>query len=72
MRKQTVLTQKKKRGPPATGINPLVGVRVPPSELLGLDNYIAKSGEDIGRPEAIRRILTAYLKKGGYLPKSEK
>ena len=58
---------KKRRGPAPTGINPLIGVRVPPAELAGLDTFIAKQKEPIGRPEAIRRILTDYLKRRGLL-----
>lgn len=67
MAKQETLITKKRRGPKPTGINRLIGVRLPPSELSGLDAYIAKSGEGIGRPEAIRRILADYLKRRGML-----
>jgi hypothetical protein len=35
--------------------------------LDGVDEYIKNTGEPIGRPEAIRRILTDYLKRRGLL-----
>src|SRR5437016_6183147 len=66
-KQETLLAQKKRRGPAPTGINPMVGVRIPPPELAGLDAFIAKQKEPIGRPEAIRRILTDYLKRRGLL-----
>ena len=54
-------------GRPPTGIGKALGLRLYPDIEKGLDAYIAKSGEDIGRPEAIRRILTDYLKRRGML-----
>jgi hypothetical protein len=63
MAKQTVLAQKGRRGPPPTGINPMVGVRMPPDELARLDAFIADQPKPINRPTAIRKILDAYLKR---------
>jgi len=37
----------------------LVGVRLHPEQLTALDAWIEKQGEDLSRPEAIRRILAA-------------
>ena len=55
---------KKKTGRPATGRGTLVGVSVPASALAALDAYIAAQPEPKpGRPEAIRRILAAYLQE---------
>jgi hypothetical protein len=54
---------KKKRGRPATGKNPTIGVRMPPEELARLDAYIADQSEPINRPTAIRKILDESLKR---------
>lgn len=62
MAKHGKVITKNQRGRPATGINPMVGVRLPSPMLFELDAYIAASGEEIGRPEAIRRVLTEFLK----------
>jgi hypothetical protein len=64
-KQQTLLAQKKKRGPAPTGINPMIGVRMPPDELARLDAYIADHREPINRPTAIRKILNDYLKRRG-------
>jgi hypothetical protein len=53
----------KKRGRPATGTNPTIGVRMPPDELARLDAYIADQSEPINRPTAIRSILNQFLKR---------
>jgi hypothetical protein len=65
MKQRTLLAQKKRRGPAPTGINPMVGVRMPPDELARLDAFIADQPEPINRPTAIRKILNDYLKRGG-------
>jgi hypothetical protein len=50
----------RKKRPPVTGT--LVGVRLQPLPLGQLDAWIAKQGEpDLGRPEAIRRIVEPVL-----------
>jgi hypothetical protein len=52
----------KKRGRPPTGIGPHVGLRLYPDLEARLDAWIAKQNEpDLGRPEAIRRILDQTL-----------
>jgi hypothetical protein len=66
---QAVLTQKKKRGPPATGKGTLVGVRLQPAPLDALDAYIAAQRDPASRPEAIRKIVTRFLRSKGYLGK---
>jgi hypothetical protein len=53
-----VITQKKKRGPPATGKGTLVGVRMHPPELAQLDAW----REEMTRPEAIRQLVKLGLK----------
>jgi hypothetical protein len=60
MKKQTVIT-KKRRGPPPTGIGTLVGVRLQPAQLKPLDAYIAKQKPPMTRPQAIRILLAEAL-----------
>jgi hypothetical protein len=64
-KQETLVAQKKKRGPAPTGINPMIGVRMPPDELARLDAYIADQPEPINRPSAIRKILNEHLKRRG-------
>jgi hypothetical protein len=52
----------KKRGRPATGKDPLVGVRIPPHLIAGLDEWAEDQG--ISRSEAIRRLVEKGLSKG--------
>ena len=51
----------KKRGRPRTGINPAVGVRLPPALLEALDKWRLRRQSALGRPEAIRRLIEANL-----------
>jgi hypothetical protein len=59
----TEFTQSKKRGRPATGTNPSVGVRLSPATIENLDAWRAKQPGIPGRPEAIRRLIEAALGK---------
>lgn len=61
-----MISQKKKRGPDPTGKGTPVMVRVHEPMLSAIDDFARKS-EDISRPEAIRRILSDWLKENGYL-----
>jgi hypothetical protein len=64
MPKQDILlAQKKKRESAPTGINSMIGVRMPPDELARLDAYIADQPEPVSRPTAIRNILNEHLKR---------
>jgi hypothetical protein len=60
MRRQSVITQKK-RGPPATGKGELIGVRIQPNLMQALDRWIADQLPAASRPEAIRRLLEQAL-----------
>jgi hypothetical protein len=60
MRRQSVITQKK-RGPPATGKGELIGVRIQPALMQALDGWIADRGLGFTRPEAIRRLVEHAL-----------
>lgn len=55
-----MITQKK-RGPPATGKGKLVGVRIQPKLMQGLDRWIAAHKPRPSRPEAIRRLVEQAL-----------
>lgn len=56
----TVITQKKRRGPKPTGKGTLIGVRLQPDQLSGVDSW-AKEQDSISRPEAIRRLVELGL-----------
>lgn len=60
-------TQKKRgRGRPSTGGQmPGVMVRLPPDQLAELDAWIAKQGQPVSRPEAIRLFLAEGLRRAG-------
>jgi hypothetical protein len=55
------IEKRRKRGRPPTEATPVL-VRVMPDQIERLDAWIAKQGEpDLGRPEAIRRLLDQTL-----------
>jgi hypothetical protein len=64
MRKQTVITQKR-RGPAPTGKGILLGVRLQPPAIAALDGWIANQDDEPSRPEAIRRLVELGLKAKG-------
>ena len=59
------IRQDKKRGPgrPATGQGLGVLVRFPPGELAALDDWIARDGGLLSRPQATRRLVGLGLKE---------
>jgi hypothetical protein len=59
--KSEFVQSKKKRGRPATGINPSIGVRIEPAQLAAIDNWRAAQSDVPTRPEAIRRLIDAGL-----------
>jgi hypothetical protein len=61
MARQTVLSHKRKRGPPPTGKGELIGVRLRPPALSALDAWIRNAGATLSRPEAIRRLVELAL-----------
>jgi metal-responsive CopG/Arc/MetJ family transcriptional regulator len=61
MKRQTVIT-KKRRGPPPTGKGTLVGVRLQPDLLTPIDAWAAAQDDEPGRSEAIRRLIELGLK----------
>jgi hypothetical protein len=59
---QSVISQKKKRGPPPTGKGHPIMVRLQPAALARLDRWAASQDDDPSRPEAIRRLIEKALK----------
>lgn len=58
----------KKRGRPATGVTPHQGVRMSADLLAAVERWRADQVEPKpSRAEAVRRILTIYLNKAGYI-----
>src|SRR5436190_17071361 len=62
--KSSWIMSSKRRGRPPTGINPVVGVRLPPRLLTKLDEWRLNSPNGVGRPEAIRRLLEHVIGPG--------
>jgi hypothetical protein len=61
----SIAASKKKRGRPRTGIGRALGLRLYPDLEARLDAWIAKQNEpDLGRHEAIRRLLDQALGAG--------
>jgi hypothetical protein len=58
---RSITVKRKRPGRPATGTDPLVGVRLPPTIIVAIDADADANSET--RSEAIRRILTDYLKR---------
>ena len=48
---------KKRRGPLPTGKGQLIGVRLQPSQLAVLDEWISSQRIPMTRPEAIRKLM---------------
>ena len=61
MKRQSVITQKKKPGPAPTGKGELIGVRIQPKDLAELDGWIKRQDDKPSRPEAIRRLVEQAL-----------
>lgn len=55
MNKSISVIQKKKRGRPATGSNPLIAIRLPKEEIKRLDHWASKIGET--RTGAVRKAI---------------
>jgi hypothetical protein len=55
------ITKKKRIGRPPVGAIPVL-VRIPPAEMLPIDDWISEHKGSISRPEAIRRLVELGLK----------
>jgi hypothetical protein len=85
MAKRTLLTRKRgpaptgkrgpaptgKRGPAPSGKGELVGTRLQPPLLVGIDRAIAAEGDAPSRPEMIRRIVVRWLSRRGHVGVSD-
>jgi hypothetical protein len=56
--------QKKGRGRPATGVTPMIGVRIDPLFRAEIEAWAAKQDDQPSLAEAIRRLVAQSLKKG--------
>jgi hypothetical protein len=59
----------KKRGRPATGRDPVTAIRLSKEMRDAIDAYTADMPEPVSRSEAIRMMITKFLRSKGYLPK---
>lgn len=66
MRKSIRVTTKQRRGrPPSTGKGIQIGERWHAAELADIDAWILKSGEEMTRAQAVRRLVEIGLGKSG-------
>jgi hypothetical protein len=61
MARQSVIPQKKKRGPKPTGKGTPIMVRLQPDPLAGVDRWASSQEDSPSRPEAIRRLVDLGL-----------
>jgi hypothetical protein len=59
--KSDFMQSKNRRGRPATGINPSVGVRIEAEQMAAIDRWRAAQSDVLTRPEAIRRLVDLGL-----------
>lgn len=62
MKKSIKVDQKKRRGRPATGRDPMVSSRMPKETIAAVDKWAAKN--ETTRSDAIARLVELGLKKG--------
>jgi hypothetical protein len=58
---KSIAVKPKKRGRPATGKDPLIGVRIRPPLVVQIDQWAADN--QLSRSEAIRRLIEKALAK---------
>lgn len=63
----TINVPQKKRGRPATGKNPRVGIRIEPELIEAVERYRLGQNPETNQSEAMRRILRDWLIEHGYL-----
>jgi hypothetical protein len=63
MTKSMGVKQKKRRGRPATGTDPIIGLRLSPEKTEQLDAWAAAEGLT-SRSEAVRRMIDQVLGAG--------
>jgi hypothetical protein len=70
MAKSTIKVKPKKRGRPATGKDPLYGIRIADELILAVDRWGAEN-DATSRSEAIRRLIELGLSFSSKPPKSK-
>jgi Arc/MetJ-type ribon-helix-helix transcriptional regulator len=60
---KSISVKRKKRGRPATGVYPLVGVRMPPESREEIEAWAAEQDDKPSLSEAIRRLIEEALAK---------
>jgi Arc/MetJ-type ribon-helix-helix transcriptional regulator len=61
MAKKSITVTPKKRGRPATGQDPVLTVRLPPTTRLAIENWAKQQKDRPSRSEAIRRLIESAL-----------
>jgi hypothetical protein len=64
----SIFVKQKKKGRPATGVDPLVAFRSPPILTAALDAFASSQKPPLSRSEAVRKITQEWLVERGYLP----
>jgi Ribbon-helix-helix protein, copG family len=59
--KRSISVKQKKRGRPATGVRPIVGLRLSEEEIARVDHWAKE--RDISRSDAIRALIERGLSK---------
>jgi Arc/MetJ-type ribon-helix-helix transcriptional regulator len=59
--RKSIAVKQKKRGRPATGHDPFVGIRLPPEMIAKIEDWSNKNAAET-RSEAIRRLIELALK----------
>lgn len=67
----SISVPQKKRGRPATGETPRVGVRLPDEITAAIDTFAADQQPPLTRSEAVRTLVTEQLTTLGLLPHRE-
>ena len=60
--KRSITAKQKKRGRPATGITPMIGVRLHPEVRLAVEAWAGRHGK-VSLSEAIRLLIGIALKR---------
>lgn len=64
----SISVSQKKRGRPATGETPRIGVRLPPEVTKAVDTFAARQTPPLSRSDAIRLLVMEGLMREKLLP----
>jgi hypothetical protein len=62
---KSIAVKQKKRGRPATGFDPLVGVRMSPESRQAIEAWAKDQADKPSLSEAVRRLVDQALASGG-------